>query len=166
MKHLLLLLSLILFSASALANDGVLLRDSDLKAEPDHQANTLSRLKKKTKLGILGRKGGWYNVKVQSTAQEGWVRMLSVRLGNFSRKQGSYGLSELTNLARTGSSGTSVATGIRGLTDVEIQNAEADMNEYKLFRSYGVKKDEAKNFAKEAGLVTVKVANLPKPKDK
>ena len=66
------------------------------------------------KVDAQERKGGWTRVKAPGGA-EGWVRMLQLRYGSGEAKQGDTGVSQLLNVARTGSSGTQVTTGVRGL---------------------------------------------------
>jgi hypothetical protein len=70
---------LLALAASALAQDAVLTQKSALLATPAPGAKAVAKLEANAPLGILERKGGWYRVKGPG-GEEGWVRLLSVRL--------------------------------------------------------------------------------------
>ena len=57
------------------------------------------------------------------------------------------GMKSLFNIARTGSSGTTVATGVRGLDKEQIANAKPNPAELKKLAGYAVGKPEAEQFA-------------------
>ena len=56
-------------------------------------------------------------------------------------------MKSLFNLARTGSSGTAVATGVRGLDKELIQNARPNPVELEKLTGYAVAKPDAERFA-------------------
>lgn len=69
------------FGASAMAwsDDAVLARKSPLLASPEPGAREIASLPERASLSVLERKGGWYKVRAQG-GEEGWVRLLAVRL--------------------------------------------------------------------------------------
>jgi hypothetical protein len=120
MKYLYLLLML---PALAWAEPATVIRATDLKQAPANDSATLAALAENTALEALERKGGWTRVK--GDAGEGWVRMLALRFGGAApAKPGASGLTQLFNVARTGTSGTQVTTGVRGLDADQIAAAQ------------------------------------------
>lgn len=148
MRYLLLLL---LFPFAVLAEPATLIRATELKKEPATDAVTVSRLEADTAVDALERRGGWTRVKAGSA--EGWVKMLALRYGApGAAKQGDSGLSQLFNVARTGSSGTQVTTGVRGLEAEQITNAQPDAAELKKMQGYAATRDAAAAFASQGKL--------------
>lgn len=140
-------------SLSASAETAVTTRETELKQEPFTDAATIATLPNKTAVEVLKRQGGWTQIK-PSTAGQGWVRMLNLRFGDGSAKSGGSELGALFNVARTGSSGTTVTTGVKGLdiTKDTIQNASPNTAELKRMHGYSVSKGEALKFANNAHL--------------
>ncbi len=90
--------------------------------------------------------------------------MLALRSGDTaSRKAGDSGLGALLNVARSGSSGTTVATGVRGLSAEDIQQAHEDHQELKKLERYKVSAAEARSFAAQGKLAEHGVDYLPAP---
>src|SRR5688572_9917658 len=112
-----LLLALILFPLLCQAEPATLVRATELKKEPATDAATVGQLAENAAVEALERRGGWTRVK--SASGEGWVKMLALRYGA-GAKAGDTGVQQLFNAARTGSSGTQVTTGVRGLDDEKI----------------------------------------------
>lgn len=148
-----LLLLVLVGSFPAAAETALTNRETELKKEPFTDAATIATLPGKTSVEVLKRQGGWTQVKPPSAGQ-GWVRMLNLRFGDGSAKESGSGLGSLLNVARTGSSGTTVTTGVKGLdiTKDTIQNANPDMAELKRMHGYGVSKAEALKLASSANL--------------
>lgn len=134
-------------------------RDTDLKAKPYSDADTLQVVAADSKVEILQRKSSWMQIKVEG--KTGWVRMLSLRLGEGGQKRGDSGLAALFNVASTGSSGSTVTTGVRGLSEEQLMNTKPNPQELEAGRSYAVDKAEAKRFALAGKLKTREVAYLP-----
>ncbi|MEN6587916.1 MAG: SH3 domain-containing protein [Sulfuricella sp.] len=143
----------LLFSLSAAAETAVTTRETELKREPFTDAATIATLPSKTAVEVLKRQGGWSQIK-SPAADQGWVRMLNLRFGDGSAKSGGSGLGALFNVARTGSSGTTVTTGVKGLdiTKDTIQSASPNPAELKRMHGYSVSKAEALKFASNAHL--------------
>jgi hypothetical protein len=157
MKFVLLLL---LFPALALAEPATVIRATDLKQEPASDAATVAPLAENTTVEALERKGGWTRVKAGSA--EGWVRMLSLRFGSGAAKPGDTGVSQLFNVARTGTSGTQVTTGVRGLDAQQLANAQPNPAEIAKLKEFAVERSTASSFAAE-GSLAAKPVEYPKP---
>ncbi|MDZ7656327.1 MAG: SH3 domain-containing protein [Sulfurimicrobium sp.] len=139
-------------SLSATAETAVTTKSTELKREPFSDAATLSTLPAQSTVEILKRQGGWTQVK-PATAATGWVRMLSLRLGSgTATKQGDSGIGTLFNVARSGSSGNTVTTGVRGLSEEDLRTARPNPQELKRMQQFSVATAEAQKFAGAAGL--------------
>lgn len=123
---------------------GFAIRQTDVKKEPFSDAQTTGTLAEKARVKALARQGGW--MQIESGALSGWVRMLSIRMSS-SQSSDDSGLKSLFNVARTGSSGTSVATGVRGLDKEQIQNAKPNPEELKKLAAFAATKSDAEKFA-------------------
>ena len=158
MKRFLLLL---LFPALCLAEPATVIRQTELKKEPASDSQTISNLNENTSVDALERKGGWTRVK--APGGEGWVRMLALRYaGEGAAKPGDSGVSQLFNVARTGSSGTQVTTGVRGLDADQLANAQPNAVEMKKLQGFAATKDAAAGFASQ-GKLEAKAVEDPKP---
>jgi len=142
---------LLLFPFAVLAEPATLIRTTELKKDPATDAATVSQLEADTTVDALERRGGWTRVK--AGAAEGWVKMLALRYGApGAAKTGDSGLSQLFNVARTGSSGTQVTTGVRGLEAEEITNAQPNAAELRKMQGYAATRDAAASFASQGKL--------------
>ncbi|MFA7097282.1 MAG: SH3 domain-containing protein [Gammaproteobacteria bacterium] len=147
---------------AAAAETAVTIRPVELKQKPFTDAPSLATLPEKTPVTILERQGAWTHV--QSAPQtQGWVRMLSLRLGDGTVKQGDLGLASVLNAARTGSSGVTVTTGVRGLSEEELRDAQPDPAELEKVERMAVAPQEARQFAADAKLKAAPLAYLPAP---
>jgi hypothetical protein len=157
------LLALLLFvPILALAEAGTVIRATDLKQEPASDSATVAALAEQTAVEVLERKSGW--IRVKAASGEGWVRMLALRLGGASAaKPGASGLSQMFNVARTGTSGTQVTTGVRGLDAEQIANAQPNPAELAKLEKFAADRDAAAGFATQGKLSATAVA-YPKRK--
>jgi hypothetical protein len=150
-RFLLLLLFPLLFPLTPAAEPATVIRATELKKDPASDAATISQLSENTAVDALERKGGWTRVK--AGAAEGWVRMLALRYGgDAAAKPGDSGVSQLFNVARTGSSGTQVTTGVRGLDADQLANAQPNAAELKKLGGYAATRDAAAAFAAQGKL--------------
>lgn len=141
-------------SLHALAETAVTIKETELKKEAAIDSPTLATLPGKSQVEVLKRQGGWTQIKPASEPQ-GWVKMFNLKFGDGSAKsEGGGGLGSLFNVARTGSSGTTVTTGVKGLdiTKDTLQSASPDMNELKRMHGYSVSKAEALKLASSGNL--------------
>jgi hypothetical protein len=140
-------------SLSVAAENATTFTETQLKKEPFTDAATMATLPGQTRVEVIKRQGGWTQVKPPA-ASEGWVRMLSLRYGSGGAKQGDSGLGSLFNVMRTGSSGTTVISGVKGLdiTSDSLQNASPNSDELRRMHSYSASKTEALKLADNAKL--------------
>jgi hypothetical protein len=151
---------LLLFPMLVLAEPATVIRATDLKHEPASDSATLAALAENTAVEVLERKSGWTRVKAQPG--EGWVRMLALRFGGTApAKPGATGLTQLFSVARTGTSGTQVTTGVRGLDAEQIANAQPNPAELAKLEKFAADRDAAAGFAAQ-GKLSAKPVDYPK----
>lgn len=164
LRRYLMLLPLAASLASAAAEPGKTLVAADLKSEPFLDAKTLLNLPANSPLEVLKRLGGWLQVKTTGNP-DGWLKLTAVKLGGGTVAKGSGGLGELWNAAQTGRSGNTgvtVATGVRGLGAEELRNASANPEALKKLQGYAVSRSDAERYSAQARLQRQSVAYLAK----
>lgn len=134
-------------------------RSTEIKLLPFSDAATVATLDEKAKVNILLRQGGW--VKINSGNGNGWVRMLSLRSDSTTKKTGDSGLQSMLNVGRSGSSGITTTTGIRGLSEEDLKNAQPNPEEFEKLQKYAVNKAKAEKFARDAKLKNQQLDYLP-----
>lgn len=133
-------------------------RSTEIKQQPFSDAATVARLNQNTSVNIVKRQGGW--VRITSKSGNGWVRMLSLRSSS-ATKRGDSGFQSLFNIGRSGSSGFTVATGVRGLSEEDLKSAKPDTRELEKLQNYAVNKVRAERFARDARLKSQQLDYLP-----
>ena len=155
------LLALVFLPLLAWAEPATVIRATELKGEPASDAATVAQLAENTRVDALERKGGWTRVKAGGA--EGWVKLLALRYGGPGEaKRGDTGLTQAFNVARTGSSGTQVTTGVRGLDEEQLAKAQPNPAELAKLSRFAVDRDGATNFA-EQGKLSAATVPYPKP---
>ena len=144
----------------AFAEPATVIRPTELKQEPASDSATVAALSENTSVEALERKGGWTRIKAGDA--EGWVRMLALRFGSGTAKPGDSGVSQLFNVARTGTSGTQVTTGVRGLDAQMLANAQPNPAELAKLKNFAVDRGAAASFAAE-GALSSRPVEYPKP---
>jgi hypothetical protein len=129
----------------AAGEPATLARAVELKKTPATDAAKVADLAENAAVDALERNGGWVRVKTAAGA-EGWVKLLALRYGGPARA-GDSGIAQALNVARTGSSGTQVTTGVRGLDEAMIAAAKPNPAELKKLQSYAETRDAASGFA-------------------
>ena len=150
----------LLAPALCLADPATLIRATDLKRAPASDAETVSQLPAGSAVDVLERQGGWTRVK--AAAGEGWVRMLALRYEAGGAKSGDSGVVQLFNVARTGSSGTQVTTGVRGLDERQLANAQPNKAELAKMSRFAAQPGAAAAFAAK-GKLSAHSVEYPKP---
>ena len=150
---------LFLVPLAVLAEPASLIRTTELKQEPATDAPTVTTLQENAAVQALERKGGWTRVKAADG--EGWVRMLTLRFGA-TPKPGASGASQLFNVARTGTSGTQVTTGVRGLDAEQLANAQPNAAELAKLEKFAAERGAAEKFASQ-GKLAAQPVDYPKP---
>jgi hypothetical protein len=141
----------------ALAEPATVVRATDLKQSPATDAATLAPLAENAKVQTLERQGGWTRVKTEAGA-EGWVRMLTLRYaGGGEAQSGDSGIVQLLNVARTGTSGTQVTTGVRGLDAELLAHARPNAAELDKLQRYAAPAEAAAQFAERGPLQAQRV---------
>ncbi|MBI1173695.1 MAG: hypothetical protein GC139_00325 [Sideroxydans sp.] len=136
-------------------------RATELKAKPFSDAATLASLAERSKVEVLARQASW--MQVQANGKTGWVKMLSLRFGDAAaqKKSGDSGLAALFNVAKGGGSGSTVATGVRGLSEENLKNPHPDPQALQQLKGYKVNRQAAQQFARAGKLKAEQVAYLP-----
>jgi len=138
---------------AARANErGVVIRAGDLFAEPFIDSAKLGPLTSNQPVTIIERRGGWLAVEVGG--RRGWVRMLNVRLEVAARPGAN------TAAMRTNSTGRTVATGVKGLDEVDIRNASIDREQLGKLGELSVSAADARQQALQDNLKESKVDYL------
>ena len=151
-----------MFSAHA-GETAYTVRSTDVKAKPFTDAATLASLPANSRVEVLTRKSGWMQVKNGSAT--GWVKMLNLRFGDAAaqKKSGDSGLGALFNVAATGGSGSTVSTGVRGLSEEKLKNPSPNPQALAELQHYAVNEKEAQTFGKSGKLATHQIDYLPAP---
>lgn len=145
-------LMLTLFSISLVSSaveTGLTLVGAELKSEPYLDAKTLATLPANSPVEILKRQGGWIQVKPADSG-DGWVKMTVIKLGGVTDAKGDSGLSSLWNVAqggRSGNTGVTVATGVRGLGTEELKNASPNPEALKKMKGFAVSRSDAESYS-------------------
>jgi hypothetical protein len=140
----------------AMAEPATVIRATDLKQTPATDSATVASLPENTAVEALERKSGWTRVK--AAEGEGWVRMLALRFGaTTAPKPGASGFTQLFNVARTGTSGTQVTTGVRGLDAEQLATAQPNPAELAKLEKFAADDDAAKRFDAQGKLAPTSV---------
>lgn len=156
--------SLFILSQMAYAADTAqILTSTELKKEPFADALTIATLAASTAVDVVKRQGGWMQVKPASAA-EGWVKMTSIKFGGTTTNtKGDSGLGSLLNVAttgRSGNTGVTVATGVRGLSPEDMKNAQPAPEAVKKLDDFAATKSQAESLASKGKLSSHKIDYL------
>lgn len=162
MNHVARTLALLLAitSGSVFAESATLARDTPLHEKPLRDAAVVATLKAGALVNVDTRQGAWAKV-TTADGKQGHVRILNLRSAG--GQKGDSGVSALASVFRTGSSGTSVATGVKGMSAEELTGAEPDEAELRELHRLRASEEDARRAARQAGLKAIEVAELPPP---
>jgi len=150
MKKLAMLMLLLLMPLAGQAGETAkTLLSVDLKQEPFADAATITNVPAATTVDVIKRRGGWVQVK-PAGGSEGWLKMTSIKYGDAPAAKGESGWGSLLNVARSGRSGNTgvtVTTGVRGLSPEDLKNARPDTDAVKKLDSFPKGRSEAQTFA-------------------
>jgi hypothetical protein len=155
----------LLFSPLVSAQLATVLRDGEIRHEPFSDAGVVSAITARSQVQVVQRQGGWYQVR-DPQGRLGWLRMSMLRLGEAqdSATLDAQGLSQTRQLlqtGRSGSSGTTVATGIRGLDAEDVSRASPDHQALARLARYQIDPATARSFAQQAQLRAQGIGYLP-----
>ncbi len=151
----------LLIASAYAAETGYTLKATELKDKPFLDAATVATLPEKTVVEIVIRQGGWMQIKTADAKQQGWVRMLSVKLGSSDQKPQSGGnlLSALGIGSKPRPSGTStVTTGVRGFSEEDLAEAKPNAAEVEKMKSFAATSAQAVKLAESGKLEARQVA--------
>lgn len=153
------MLSFLLLPGLALAETGTVIKSSDLRAKPFADAVVTGSLPAKAVVTINKRQGAWMQV---TTAQgtSGWIKLLNVRTGSGTSKGGGETVGKLASLFKTGSSGTTVSTGVKGLSEEQLKTAQPDEKEAARLKGFSSSAADARQAAKQAKLKAQDIAYI------
>lgn len=156
---------------------GVAIRGGDLLARPFIDSEKAGVLAANQQVTVEARQGAW--VRVNAGGKSGWVRMLNLRLQGpggasagaaradaVSRPPSANALTTPAALLRTGSSGRTVTTGVKGLDEEDIKNASPDYEQLAQLDGLGIDATVARANAQAEKLVENQVDYLKKGKGK
>jgi hypothetical protein len=158
----------LLAATAARAETGTLVRATELKAEPFTDAATIARLAEQSRVEILKRQGAWARIKAKEG--EGWLRLLSLKLGagSMPRAKADEGESKIGEAALSvlgigPKPKPTVATGVRGLSEEDLKNAKPNPRELERMNQYAVSQRDARTFAESGRLRDQKIEYAPEP---
>ncbi|GAB3550431.1 hypothetical protein GCM10027343_33430 [Noviherbaspirillum agri] len=140
-------------------------RTTELMAQAQSDAAVVASLPENTRVEVLGRKGAWSEVRTAS-GQNGWLRMTTLKPANAASAPSSANpIGALQNLLSSGrtSNTATVTTGVRGLDEEDLRNAQANPAELAKMQQFAVDRRKAEGFAQRNRLVPQSVEELPPP---
>lgn len=138
--------ALLFVSSAGAAEEAYTLRQTELKAKPYGDAQALLTLPERSKVLVLKRRASWTQVKSGKTT--GWVKMLSLQLvRGTTQRRADNGLRSLFNVAQTGRGGSTVTTGVRGLSEEQLKNAKPNPQALEDAQGFAASKADAERFA-------------------
>jgi hypothetical protein len=155
--------ALMLAGSALAAESGVLIRGDELRDKPFIDAESLGKVAANAAVSIAARQGGWVQVDVDG--KSGWVRTLNVRLAG-GGSTGNSGLLAASSAFRTGSSGTQVTTGVKGLGESDLNAAVPNAAQLAMLNAQGVTAADASEQAVRNGLKANQVQYLKGGKKK
>ncbi|RJF96096.1 SH3 domain-containing protein [Noviherbaspirillum saxi] len=169
MKYLPLALAAMLASGMAYAESALTSRATDLQSHAQSDASSVASLPENTRVEVIARKGAWTQVKT-AAGQSGWVRMLALKQENSAAAPSAApvsgnplgALNSLLSSGRTSNTAT-VTTGVRGLSEEDLQHAQANPAELNKAQRFSTDRNAAQAFADRSKLSPLKVDYLPEP---
>lgn len=162
LQQLLLAAMLTAVTTFALAESGTVTRATQLVAAPYSDAASRGVLRVEQQVEIIERQGGWYQVTADD-GRTGWLRLSSIRLGAAEQEEsgGGFWASVFSFTGRSQARTASATTGIRGLSEEEIRDAEPDAHAVERLADFHPDASEAKSFAAAIKLKTNNIEPLP-----
>lgn len=151
-------------ATAAAGGPGYTVSDCQLMDEPYRDATPTAALPEGSDIQILKRKGGWLNVAFGE--KKGWVRMSKIRKGTASEDpDGATEIGGVLNLAtgRAGTGNVVATTGVRGLGEEELTNAQFNAAETAKLETFTATDEQATEFAADGDLIVQEVAFISAP---
>ncbi|MCO7225502.1 hypothetical protein [Pleionea sp. CnH1-48] len=141
---------LISSSVSWASDKGSMIKPTELKTMPKSQAKVIRVLKKDQSVVVKKRQGGWYFV--DTSTNQGWVKMFFVRFENLSKQRGRIGLSSVLKSTQSAHSDITMTTGVRGLSEESLKNAKPNFVQLAELTRNRSSKKTATEFARQGKL--------------
>ncbi len=140
-------LATMLCASMAFADEkGFTLREVEVKARPFLDAATVGKVPGKAAVTVTERQGGWARIRVGAT--DGWVRLLTVRLGNPDPAKNDTALLATLGVGKQRSaSGATATTGVRGFSEEDLTAAKPDPGQLARMDGFAVARATAAGFA-------------------
>ncbi|WP_194721281.1 SH3 domain-containing protein [Noviherbaspirillum malthae] len=159
-------LMLLLAAGAAQAESALTMKAIDLQAQPQSDSAVVASLPESARVEVLGRRGAWSQVKT-AAGHSGWVRMLSLKPESAAAQPapGSGALGAVGSLLSAGRSTNTatVTTGVRGLSEEDLQRAQANPAELEKAQRFRADRNAAQDFARRGNLVPAKVDEFGEP---
>ncbi len=155
------LLILVLAATPAMAapqESALVIRAGDLMAQPFIDAAKVGPVTANQAVVIIARRGGWVNV--QANGKTGWLRTLNLRMAPGTSTVAARPPNKSASLLRTGSTGQTVTTGVKGLDEENIRNASIDREQLATLGTLAVPASDARAIAARKKLVESKLDYL------
>lgn len=176
------ILSCLLLPITVTAEPATVLSATTVYQSPATESTRLGTLPEGELVQVETRVGGWKQVSSEQQLN-GWVRSYQVRSGELvihqSEQESGGFFSGLASLSRKASglfgggdrdggySFQNTATiGVRGLSEEEIRNAQADFDQLNRMEKYRSNKKKARKFADKGHKVASKIPHIPKDTSK
>lgn len=162
MRFLKTLVILLLVASPAIAapqESALVIRAGDLMAQPFIDAAKIGPVAADQPVVIVERRGGWANV--QANGRTGWLRVLNLRMAPGTSMVAGRSSRPVAQL-RTGSSGRTVTTGVKGLDDEDIGKAQFDPEQLARLSALALPESAARDAAARKRLTENKL-NYLKP---
>jgi uncharacterized protein YraI len=178
LSRILLCLVLMLAVPVQANQQGTIVRQATVYADASVTAPRVGKIDAGVQVTIFGRKGGWQEIFSEQRSITGWVRVFEVRQGDFGstvtsgEKEDKRGfLSGLATFSRKASgfftqdsavtSSSTATIGVRGLSESEINSAQADFDELQKMNQFASNRQRAAGFAAAGRLQARKIAQIP-----
>jgi hypothetical protein len=136
--------------SAAAAEQATAVRQTDIKAKPFTDAETVTSLAERSRVEVLKRETSW--IEVKSAPHTGWVRMLSLRFDSPANAAAASSSNPFLMSIGKGGSGSVATTGVRGLKEEQLTNPHPDPVALQQMQSNAVSSEEAAKFAASGGL--------------
>jgi hypothetical protein len=139
---------------------GVIVRDSEVKTEPDPDAATTSTLRLGNRVEVSRLRGRWARVHPPD-AEQGWIAAANVRISMTQQQSRGGGAAKglfrgitgiVTGTGPSQDQGPSATVGIRGLTPEDVADAVPNPAERLKLDEYRATPDAAERYARDENL--------------
>jgi len=170
------LLFFLLGTAAQADQQGIVVRQATVYDDANSAARQIGKIPAGVTVSIFERRGGWQEIFSAERSMIGWVRIYQVRASSnptvTEQKEDSRGfLSGLAAFSRkasgfftqdSGATSSGTATiGVRGLSENEINSAQADFEELARMKKYASNRTRLTSFVAVGGLKASEVAHIP-----